>query len=517
MAESAAVEETRVAEAVARLLARQSSLLARATDDAAAASATRLGLSWLTDLMRSFDLHGAADWFQALRAKGEEHGATAAWPALGAPLCETLSGEVSRSGSLSPLGAEAGDWAAHVAEVGAFEEPVAGEAHDPGPPQTPEIEPEPQPQPAIEPGPVPPPVEEPPAPTAPEIEPPREDPPDPHAALFEAIADLAGDDTPAIDAEHGRIEITGRRGLPTSADSRLLIEALDRAAQAAGAVLVANAEAGALTWIVRLPRPHARHYLFAELAGAPVAVPWSRVIESDPASSLLVLGSGLDRIELSVDRLIGEGEGRPVRAPADAAQVDAPASFAALGWVRDAAGRAARVLDLALGFEPSLEPAAETGPALEAAAAPPEPVQPEPIPADTFSRNPEPAPPARTSVRALVADDSMMARVFLGRLLAQRGVVVEEAEDGAAARALLARGGFDLVFLDAEMPGAGALEILRDADDDVVARACVLVKDDEERRLTESFGGLPILYKPFAEDEVRSVVDTLRARTVPGS
>jgi len=411
MAENAAAEETRVAEAVARLLARQSSLLARATDDAAAASATRLGLSWLTDLMRSFDLHGAADWFQALKARGEEHGTTAAWPVLGAPLCEALSGQVSRECSLAPLAAEAGNWAAHVAEVGAFEEP---QAHDPGPPQTPEIEPEPQPEPQVEPGPVPPPQEEPPLPTAPEIEPPREDPPDPHAALFEAIADLAGDETPAIDATRGPVEITGRRAGGTDAASRRLIELLERAAQAAGAVLSTSPEPGGLSWTVRLPR----------------------------------------------------------------------------AWVRDA------------------EPAPETAPAPEA---PPEAVQPEPIPADTM---PETRPPARAVLRALVADDSMMARVFLGRLLAQRGIVVEEAEDGAAARALLDRGGFDLVFLDAEMPGAGALEILRGAHAELVARACVLVKDDEERRLAESFGGLPILYKPFAEDEVRGVVDRLRAHIV---
>jgi CheY-like chemotaxis protein len=417
MAENAAAEETRVAEAVARLLARQSSLLARATDDAAAASATRLGLSWLTDLMRSFDLHGAADWFQALKSKGEERGTTAAWPVLGAPLCEALSGRVSRECSLAPLGAEAGNWAAHVAQVGAFEEPIPEEAHDPGPPQTPEIEPEPQPEPQVEPGPVPPPREEPPLPTAPEIEPPREDPPDPHAALFEAIADLAGDDTPAIDTAHGPVAITGRRALPAGgidAASRRLIELLERAAQAAGAVLVTSPEPGALSWTVRLPRDGVR--------GA--------------------------------------------------------------------------------------EPAPEAAPAPEP---PPEAVQPEPIPADNL---PETGPPARAALRALVADDSMMARVFLGRLLAQRGIVVEEAEDGAAARSLLDRGGFDFVFLDAEMPGAGALEILRGAQSELVARACVLVKDDEERRLAESFGGLPILYKPFAEDEVRGVVDRLRAHIV---
>ncbi|MEP7029276.1 MAG: hypothetical protein ABI960_11835, partial [Candidatus Eisenbacteria bacterium] len=67
MVESAPGEEPRVAEAVARLLLRQSALLARAADDEAAAGTARLGLSWLGDLLRSFGLQGASDWFQALR------------------------------------------------------------------------------------------------------------------------------------------------------------------------------------------------------------------------------------------------------------------------------------------------------------------------------------------------------------------------------------------------------------------------------------------------------------------
>jgi len=223
-------------------------------------------------------------------------------------------------------------------------------------------------------------------------------------------------------------------------------------------------------------------------------------------------------VTLPIDWLFGKGEGQPAHAPEDAPAFALPTGFALPGWVVDEDGRLARVLDLVLGAEtplapaPAFEPEPEPEPEPEAVLS--EAIQPEPIPADN---GPERPSAAFAPTRALVADDSMMARVFLGRLLAQRGIVVEEAEDGAAARAMLAAAHYDLVFLDAEMPGAGAIEILRGEDAAVSARACVLVKDDEERRRVEAFGALPILYKPFAEDEVRSAVATLLARALPGS
>jgi len=402
---------------------------------------------------------------------------------------------VSRAGSLDPLAAL--DWGERVGQVGAFEEPVVLTlvARDPSPPETPEIEPpaEPVEPPRRDPEPAPAPREEPPLPNQPEIEPPPpvEQPDiDPHALLFGAIADFAGDATPDIDSSHGRIEITGTRALANSGidvATDVLVHALDRAAQAAGAVLLIAVHHAALTWTVRLPKPDGQHYLFVELGRVRVALPWSRVVEyglaPGSARTRVVFGNGLERLELPVDWLFGKGEGARATAAPGASAPEAPAPFEPHGWVTDLEGRAVQVVDLG----------------------PPEPVQAEPIPADTFV-----AAPAVT--RALVADDSMMARVFLGRLLGKRGIVVEEAEDGAMARARLAESEFDLVFLDADMPGAGALDILRQADERVRTRACVLVKDDDERRRAEAF---TTLYKPFAEDEVRGAVDALLARAIP--
>jgi CheY-like chemotaxis protein len=592
---SPSTEEPRVADAVARLLARQADLLAQAEGDEAAAASARLGLSWLADLLRSFDLAGASDWFQALRARGDaiEDRVTASWPVVGAPLCHTLAVQVRRAGSLAPVSEI--DWDARVEELIEFAEPepepeiaVAPEPEpepepapepvvdhsfateldltfpaepelevayepelapevnrEPVPPPIPEIEPDAAPEPEREPDPAPEPIREPDPPAEPVREPetltperaPEREPEDAHAAVFEAIADLAGSAEPEVDARHGRIEIAALHTLPEGemdAATGMLLRALDTAAREAGAVLLVDAEAGMVRWRVRLPKPSARHYLFVELEGAALAVPWSRVVEYGLAGGSerprVVLGAGLERLELPIDWLFGKGEGRPAHAPSDlfATAYAAPEAFELGAWVADADGRVARVLDLTRGAEIPLEPAEvapveaaeepaaiepEIVPEIEASEAP-EAVQPEPVPADNVPEDVVPVAPR--APRALVADDSMMARVFLGRLLAQRGIEVEEAENGMQARAALLSRDFDLVFLDAEMPGPGAVELLASGGVALAARTCVLVKDDEERRRAESLGAVPILYKPFAEDEVRSAVDALLARDPSG-
>ncbi len=511
MVEPQAADEARIAETVARLLARQAALLARAAEDGAAAFGARLGLSWLSELLRSFNVTGASDWFLALRARaGPGEGRTsAAWPLVGAPLCEALAGEVRRAGTLAPL--EGTDWSARVAELLAYVEPA------------PQAEAVPEAAPAPEPGPGRDPFEE----AAAELELPPANPDESHAELFEAIADFAGAERPGVDARHGRVEIAGSRTLPEGgmdAASALLLRALDRAARAAGAVLLAETQGGALAWRVRLPRPEARHYLFVERSQASFAVPWNRVVEYGLTSGgerlRVLLGSGLERIELPVSWLFGKGEGTPAPAESGEPAVEVPERFGLGGWVADADGGIARVLDLENCGDPPIEPA-EPAPNLQFEDPGPadgtpeavEAVQPEALPADN---DPETGRVFTRVTRALVADDSMMARVFLGRLLAQRGIEVDEAEDGVQAQAALMARTFDLVFLDADMPGMGAREILEAGGAELAARVCVLVKDDEERRRAEAFGAGPILYKPFAEDEVRSAVDALLARVPPG-
>ena len=69
-------------------------------------------------------------------------------------------------------------------------------------------------------------------------------------------------------------------------------------------------------------------------------------------------------------------------------------------------------------------------------------------------------------MRVLIAEDDDQARKALTQLLEDEGYKVSAAEDGAAARALLAgspsdSSGFDVVLLDIRMPKLDGLSLLR--------------------------------------------------------
>ncbi len=62
--------------------------------------------------------------------------------------------------------------------------------------------------------------------------------------------------------------------------------------------------------------------------------------------------------------------------------------------------------------------------------------------------------------RILVVDDEPNIRLTLGALLKRAGHTVMEAEDGAAAVALLDLHPFDLLLVDLKMPGMGGMEVV---------------------------------------------------------
>lgn len=62
---------------------------------------------------------------------------------------------------------------------------------------------------------------------------------------------------------------------------------------------------------------------------------------------------------------------------------------------------------------------------------------------------------------ALVAEDSIIARVFLTRLLEQQGYRVHGVATAIELRSALARGGYSIVFADVELPDGRGVELLR--------------------------------------------------------
>jgi class 3 adenylate cyclase len=69
--------------------------------------------------------------------------------------------------------------------------------------------------------------------------------------------------------------------------------------------------------------------------------------------------------------------------------------------------------------------------------------------------------PSAASSHILVVDDNVSNRDLLSRRLMREGHRVTTAESGAAALALTAAEGFDLVLLDLMMPGVSGFEVLR--------------------------------------------------------
>ena len=65
-------------------------------------------------------------------------------------------------------------------------------------------------------------------------------------------------------------------------------------------------------------------------------------------------------------------------------------------------------------------------------------------------------------LRVLVVEDNATNRMVATKLLESLGAQVETAEDGdAGVEAAAARGGFDLILMDMQMPGMDGLEATR--------------------------------------------------------
>ncbi len=501
------VGEARLAGAIARLLRWEAQLLARPVHDAASRSAALRGLEWAADFARALEAEPCAAWLDALRDRANDRpGHTPhAWSALGAPVCADIAALLEEQQTLAPLAPDARGWAGMATAVRTCEEPPA-------------------------------PAEDTIAAAGDAVEAPGEEPfpPDPFLdlelgsflggragvagdpalldALERALTGWVGSHEVSVETKSGCVELSGTRPSEHAVEGLLSMDALEALRQlhlAAGALpaplLVADPAAGVVRWSLRLPAVEGARHLFTEAGGRRLALPWHAIVScghGEAGQSHAVLGRGLERVALALDWLHGLGVGTRLALPqAEPIAFDTPA-LAGLPQLLESedGGRFTEVAVL------PLEP-----PAPEAPEAETEAVQAPANPAD----NPERClPPARL---ALVADDSFTSRVFLGRLLAMHGIAVDEAEDGSHALAFLAGRAYDLVFLDAGMPGGGAVDIAGSLEPSVRASAVVLVRDDAERAAAQAAGFARVLYKPFAEDEVAAAVAALAEESRPGA
>ncbi|MBS1183133.1 MAG: cheY 5 [Proteobacteria bacterium] len=120
------------------------------------------------------------------------------------------------------------------------------------------------------------------------------------------------------------------------------------------------------------------------------------------------------------------------------------------------------------------------------------------------------------SRRVLIVDDSATVRTVVKRIIehSRFKLDIEEAANGADAIRLFRSGGFDLAFIDVEMPGIDGLEaageILYSAGDAHVV--LMSGKDDEPIRRAASHIGVEFfLKKPFYAKDVDEVLHSLYA------
>ena len=128
-----------------------------------------------------------------------------------------------------------------------------------------------------------------------------------------------------------------------------------------------------------------------------------------------------------------------------------------------------------------------------------------------------PPPRTRAETVVLVADDSKVVRVKLGRLLERQGFQVMLAEDGLAALQQMQLRVPHVLLTDAEMPGLDGLALTREVRSlPHMAHVMVLMISSADASLGEAAraaGVTALLGKPYAEDQLLAHLDRVRHAT----
>jgi putative two-component system response regulator len=108
-------------------------------------------------------------------------------------------------------------------------------------------------------------------------------------------------------------------------------------------------------------------------------------------------------------------------------------------------------------------------------------------------------------VRILVVDDEPTIRGMVVRMLARRGYACEPCADGAAALALAAGGGFDLIISDFSMPGMSGIDLLervKKIQPDTAFIMLTGVDDHATAVRALELGAFGYIIKPFEANEL---------------
>jgi len=120
-------------------------------------------------------------------------------------------------------------------------------------------------------------------------------------------------------------------------------------------------------------------------------------------------------------------------------------------------------------------------------------------------------------LRAVLIDDEPLARLELRRLLAAHPyvVVTGEAATLIEARTLFARGGYDLVFLDVQMPGLDGLGVIKRLREKEIPLPHFILATAFDHYAVEAFQleAMDYLLKPIEKERLAQAIDRAR-RTI---
>ena len=113
--------------------------------------------------------------------------------------------------------------------------------------------------------------------------------------------------------------------------------------------------------------------------------------------------------------------------------------------------------------------------------------------------------------RALIAEDSITARVFLWRLLEQHGFEVHIVTSADGLRGALGRGPWTAIFADVELPDAHRGDHLRALEHPAGSSSATiaLVRDAEDEAWAASAGVRHTLRKPFEREALERLLESL--------
>ena len=112
--------------------------------------------------------------------------------------------------------------------------------------------------------------------------------------------------------------------------------------------------------------------------------------------------------------------------------------------------------------------------------------------------------------KVLIVDDDRSILLVLERLLTDKGLSVETAENGKSAARLLGSGEFNIALLDINIPGKTGLELLKEAKDANVNTPIIIMTAEQSMTNTleaMKLGAFDYIPKPFDLNELEIIIE----------